>query len=179
MINIIHVLGASGSGTSTLGKEIENKLKYIHLDVDDYFWLPTSPPFIRKREIEERKNLLMNDISSAEKCVIAGSLCGWGDIFIPVFDLIILIEVPTDIRIERINKRDYERFGNRIVQGGDMYEDHLKFIEWSKSYDTADINSRSKALHDCWLKNICCKKIVIDGSKPLEEKISIIENIIK
>ena len=96
MINIIHVLGASGSGTSTLGKEIENKLKYIHLDVDDYFWLPTSPPFIRKREIEERKNLLMNDISSAEKCVIAGSLCGWGDIFIPVFDLIILIEVPTD-----------------------------------------------------------------------------------
>ncbi|MBU3104523.1 AAA family ATPase [Clostridium gasigenes] len=179
LINVIHILGASGSGTSTLGKEIENKFNYVHLDVDDYFWLPTNPPFIKKREIEESKKLLMNDISSAKKCVITGSLCGWGDVFIPIFDLIIRIEIPTEIRIERIKKREYERFGNRILHGGDMYETHKEFLEWSKSYDSADINSRSKVLHDCWLKNIHCKKNVMDGAKPLAEKINLIESMIK
>ncbi|MBB6697108.1 hypothetical protein [Clostridium algidicarnis] len=46
MIDIIHILGAAGSGTSTLGKKLKNKLNYIHLDVDDYFWFPTNPPFL-------------------------------------------------------------------------------------------------------------------------------------
>ena len=95
MINVIHILGAAGSGTSTLGKEIENKLNYIQLDVDDYFWLPTDPPFIEKREREERIKLLMNDILNTKKCVVTGSLCRWGDIFIPFFDLIIEIETPS------------------------------------------------------------------------------------
>lgn len=179
MITIIHILGASGSGTSTLGKEIESKLDYVHLDVDDYFWVPTNPPFVEKREIEERKKLLMNDILNAKKCVITGSLCGWGDVFIPIFDLIIRIEIPTKMRIERIKKREYERFGNRISQGGDMYYIHQEFLEWAKSYDTADINTRSKVLHDCWLKNINCKKYVVDGTKSLTEKINFIEDIIK
>jgi len=179
LITIIHILGGSGSGTSTLGKEIESKLNYVHFDVDDYFWVPKNPPFVKKREIEERKKLLMNDILNAEKCVITGSLCGWGDVFIPIFDLIIRIEIPTEMRIERIKKREYERFGNRILQGGDMYYIHQKFLEWAKSYDTADINTRSKVLHDCWLKNIYCKKYVVDGTKPLTEKIDFIEDIIK
>ncbi|WP_290441110.1 hypothetical protein [Clostridium algidicarnis] len=32
MIDIIHILGSAGSGTSTLGKKLENKLNYIHLE---------------------------------------------------------------------------------------------------------------------------------------------------
>lgn len=179
MISIIHVLGASGSGTSTLGKEIENKFNFIHLDVDDYFWLPTNPPFIKKRANEERIKLLMNDILNVKKCVITGSLCGWGDVFIPFFDLIIRIETPTDVRMERIEKREYKRFGNRILHGGDMYEGHQEFIEWAKSYDTGDINMRSKALHDYWLKDIRCKKLVVDGTKPLEQIIKSLIEIVK
>lgn len=179
VINIIHILGASGSGTSTLGKEIEDKLNYTQLDVDDYFWMPTDPPFIEKRKREERIKLLMNDILKTKKCVLTGSLCGWGDIFIPFFDLIIEIETPTEKRIERIEKREYERFGNRILPGGDMHKAHLEFVEWSKCYDTADISIRSKALHNLWLEDINCKKIVIDGTKPLSHTINLLEGIIK
>jgi adenylate kinase family enzyme len=174
LVNTIHILGASGSGTSTLGKEIEKKLNYIHLDVDDYFWLQTDPPFIEKREKEERIKLLMNDIVNTKRCVITGSLCGWGDVFIPFFDLIIEIETPTEVRIKRIEKREYKRFGNRILKGGDMYENHKNFIEWAKGYDTADINMRSKALHELWLKDIQCKKLVVDGTKPLDQIIELI-----
>jgi adenylate kinase family enzyme len=179
LINVIHILGASGSGTSTLGKEIQNKLNYIQLDVDDYFWLPTDPPFIEKREREQRIKLLMNDILITKKCVITGSLCGWGDIFIPFFDLIIEIETPTEVRIKRIEKREYKRFGNRILHGGDMYETHQEFIEWAKRYDTADISIRSKALHNYWKEDIHCQKLVVDGTKSLELIINVLIGIVK
>lgn len=40
MVKRIHILGASGVGTSTLGKALADKLNYCHLDTDDYYWLP-------------------------------------------------------------------------------------------------------------------------------------------
>ena len=52
--NVIHIFGASGSGTTTLGAKICDELGYKLLDVDDYFWLPTNPPFTQKRATEER-----------------------------------------------------------------------------------------------------------------------------
>ena len=33
----IHILGASGSGTSTLGNSLAEVLPHTHLDTDDYF----------------------------------------------------------------------------------------------------------------------------------------------
>ena len=41
--NLIHIFGASGSGTTTLAEKISRELGYFHLDTDDYFWLPTDP----------------------------------------------------------------------------------------------------------------------------------------
>ena len=35
MINRIHILGASGSGTTTLAKELSKKLNYEYFDTDD------------------------------------------------------------------------------------------------------------------------------------------------
>ena len=41
----ILIFGASGAGTTTVGKNLAEKLDYIHLDVDDYYWEQTTPPF--------------------------------------------------------------------------------------------------------------------------------------
>ena len=38
----IHILGASGSGTTTLGRALAERLQCRHFDTDDYFWLPTT-----------------------------------------------------------------------------------------------------------------------------------------
>jgi adenylate kinase family enzyme len=32
------IFAASGSGTTTLGKEIEKRTNFKHLDVDTYYW---------------------------------------------------------------------------------------------------------------------------------------------
>jgi adenylate kinase family enzyme len=40
----VHVLGASGSGTTTLARALANHWSVPHADADDYFWVPTDPP---------------------------------------------------------------------------------------------------------------------------------------
>lgn len=54
----IHVLGASGSGTTTTAKAVAKALRYVHLDTDNYFWEPSDIPFTKKREIKDRIELL-------------------------------------------------------------------------------------------------------------------------
>ena len=163
MKNVIHIFGASGSGTTTLGKKIALELGYRHIDTDDYFWLSTDPKFIMKRPKEERLALMKQDIEEAENAVISGALVGWGDPLIPYFTLAVRMEIPQDIRIERLRKRERERFGSRIEPGGDMYEQHLEFIEWAKTYDTGDVTHRSKMQHDAWQKTLPCEVLPLDG----------------
>ncbi|MBR6745729.1 MAG: AAA family ATPase [Clostridia bacterium] len=163
MKNIIHIFGASGSGTTTLGKKICAELGYRHMDTDDYFWLPTDPKFIEKRPAEERLAMMKRDINEAENVVISGALAGWGDPLIPYFTLAVRIELPQDVRIERLRKREKERFGSRIEPGGDMYKLHVAFIEWAKTYDTGGMAHRSKMRHDAWQTHLPCELFLLDG----------------
>ena len=78
MIHRIHILGASGSGTSTLGRALAAHLHAPHFDTDNYFWLPTDPPYTQQRERTERQQLLMDAITPHDAWVLSESLCGWG-----------------------------------------------------------------------------------------------------
>jgi adenylate kinase family enzyme len=167
--NIIHIVGASGAGTTTLGQALEKEYGYIWLDTDGYFWEQTDPPFVRSLPHEERVKRMNAAITDNPKCVISGSLCGWGDVFIPLFNLVVFVDTPTDVRIERLQKREYERFGDRIRKGGDMYENHIEFIEWAKTYDTAGTDQRSRAMHEEWFKRLSCPLLRMDGTKTIEE----------
>lgn len=168
-LKIIHIVGASGAGTSTLGQALEREYGYKWMDTDNYFWFPTDPPFDQARPREERAALMAAEIQKYNKCVISGSLCGWGDVFIPQFDLVVFVDTPTDIRIERLQRREYERFGERIRNGGDMYEEHDRFIEWAKAYDTNNPPERCRTLHEEWFKLLKCPLLRVDGTKPIAE----------
>lgn len=167
--NVIHIFGASGSGTSTLGRKICEELGYQFMDTDDYYWVPTNPPYTTKRTIEERVALMKKEIEAAENVVVSGSLVGWGDALLPLFTLAIRLVTDVDVRIERIRKREEQKFGDRILPGGDMYEHHLEFLDWARQYDTGGVNIRSKAKHDEWQKLLPCRLLVLDGAGDLQE----------
>ena len=76
MKQVIHIFGASGSGTSTLGRCLSAELGYRFLDTDDYFWMPTDPKFTVRRPREERLELMRREIDAAENVVLSGSLAG-------------------------------------------------------------------------------------------------------
>lgn len=173
--NIIHIYGASGSGTTTLGRYLCDCLGYFFMDSDNYFWLPTDPPYTRKREPPERIERMKKDIAGAEKIVISGSLSGWGDELIPLFSLAVRLVTDTDIRIARLKEREKRQFGSRIEAGGDMYRNHLEFIDWAASYDTGGLEMRSRAMHDEWEKRLTCKRMVLDGSSSLKHNLELIK----
>ena len=102
MKQVIHIYGASGSGTSTLGRAIGETLSFTWLDWDNYFWLPTNPPYTAKRGIAERLNAMNRDIDAAENVVLSGSLTDWGDAPLPRLTLAGRAETATPKPIARI-----------------------------------------------------------------------------
>ena len=73
---VIHIFGASGSGTSTLGRAVADRAGFRFLDTDDYYWLPAEPMYTLKRPIPERLALMERDLDTAEDAVLSGSLVG-------------------------------------------------------------------------------------------------------
>ena len=179
MRHVIHIFGASGSGTSTLGCAIADTFGYTFMDTDNYFWMPTDPPFTTKRPREERVVLMRREIESAENAVLSGSLTDWGDELIPYFTLVIRLVTDTDIRLARLAARERMRFGTRLDPGGDMYEEHLKFMAWAAQYDDGGLNMRSKASHDAWQTLLTCPALTLDGAAPLAENLAVIEDYLK
>lgn len=174
MLNKIFIFGASGSGTTTLGKALASKLNCQHFDSDNYYWISTNPPFTKKRELTERQELLRKDLLGNHRWVLSGSLCGWGDIFIPLFDLAVYLWIPQDIRIKRLVEREEGRYGKEAIQqNGKLYEQSKTFIEWASKYDSGDLNIRSRALHEEWMKGLKCCVLRIEGDFTAEDRVKI------
>ncbi|MDE5757508.1 MAG: AAA family ATPase [Allobaculum sp.] len=165
---VIYVYGASGSGTSTFGRYLAKQLHYFFMDIDDYFWQPTSPPYQIKRSPSARIERLKTDIVEHDHVVLSGSLMDWGDELIPLFTLAIRLETATPIRIERLKKRERARFGHRLDVGGDMYETHQKFLAWAALYDEGGLNMRSRAKFEHWERQLGCPQLLLNGNLPLE-----------
>ena len=75
----IHVMGASGAGVTTLGRALADALALPHHDSDDYFWLPTTPPYRQQRDIAERLRLMEDVFLPRADWVLSGSLASWSD----------------------------------------------------------------------------------------------------
>ena len=178
MKNRIHIFGASGSGTTTIAKAVSEKLGYQHVDTDNYYWYETEIPFTKKRPIEERLRLMAADLSGQEKWVLSGSLDGWGNPLVPLFELAIFVYVPPATRVERLEKRARERYGSAVLPGGDRYESTREFIEWAAGYDTGLLTGRSLPRHEKWMAGLPCELIKITNDS-LEDSIDAVVNGIK
>jgi adenylate kinase family enzyme len=174
----IHIFGASGSGTSTLGKALAGRFGWRWFDTDDFFWLPTNPQYQTVRHIDERRQLLSETLQRTNTWTLSGSLCGWGDLVIPLFDLVVFLTVATPIRIDRLLRRERIRCGSeRIEPGGDMFEQHQEFIAWAREYDEGGLEVRSRKLHEKWLKDLSCPVVRLEGTTPVTRLINIIETM--
>lgn len=170
----LYIFGASGSGTTTLGRAIAHKWAVPSYDVDNVYWLPTNPPYITKRAIPERIHILNEQLANDE-WVLSGSLCGWGDMFRLRFTHVVFLRLDNTIRLERLRQRERERYGNRIDPGGDMRTIHEDFMAWCNLYETAGMEVRSLFLHRAWLAALLCPVLELRSEQPVEHLIGEIE----
>lgn len=171
----IIIFGSAGSGKTTLGKLVAEKIRFPYFDLDDYIWRrDTDKPFTVMYSRNEKINRLMEDISKENYFVMAGSMSSFNEPFVLLFDLAIHLTVPTKIRIERINKRAYMAYGARILEGGDLYEGHCKFLDNSVRYDFDGSPSMSE--HINWANSLPCKVICLNGDEDLNKNVEVIVN---
>jgi adenylate kinase family enzyme len=165
----IHVFGASGSGTTTLGRALSAALEVPFLDSDDYYWLPTEPPFMTKREPADRVALIEGDITGQQNWVLSGSLCSWGEPLLHHFTLAVFLTLAPTLRMQRLAAREALRYGARIAAGGDLRARHLEFMEWAASYDSARAPTRSLDLHESWWPRLACPVLRLDSALPVTD----------
>lgn len=153
----IHLMGAPGAGITTLGKNLAQQLDYKQLDADDYHWFTTDPePYRRRRNPDHRRKLLSEDLEKEKKWILTGSICDWGTTFAPQFQAAIFCYAPTEIRLDRIKKREMERYGtNRLTNGGDLQLVFEKFLHWAAEYDSNTERNRSHHMELDWLQQHC------------------------
>lgn len=160
----IFITGASCAGVTTLGQALASRLGVPHLEVDAFYWLPTDPPYSTKRAPEERVALIRQRQQASDGWVLAGSCDGWGEALTTAAELIVLVDTPTPLRLQRLQARELSRHGARILPGGDMYEAHRAFVAWASSYDDPDFSGRNRARHLAWLAAQRAMTLQLDGS---------------
>ena len=172
----LHILGASGSGTTTLAAMLCARHGWAHVDTDDVFWLPTDPPYTNIRPREERVALMRSLLDAASDWIVSGSMCAWGDVFIPRFDLVVFLTAPTEERIRRLTLREAGRYGpGGIEHGGKMHDAFVEFMAWTAQYDDGEATMRSRALHEAWLAALPCPVLRLDGTRTLAALVGEVE----
>lgn len=166
----IHIMGASGSGVTSLGRATAGALERPHHDSDDYYWLPTAPPYLNKRDVADRLRLMQEMFLERADWVLSGSLDGWGDPIVPYFDLVVCLSTPNALRLERLAAREAKRFGtDAVVPGGWRHQEMTDFIDWASHYEDGTREGRSLERHEAWLARLPCRVLRLDGSRPLPE----------
>lgn len=160
----IIVCGLNGAGKSTLGKVLAQKLNYYFIDNKELYFPKTDPDYLyaSPRTKNEVEKILLSDIKEHEDFVYAAVKCDYETVY-PFFQYAVLIDVPKDVRIQRVKNRSYEKFGKRMLPGGDLYEREERFFQ--------AVEAREENVVKEWLQSLKCPVIQVDGTKPIEENV--------
>ena len=168
----IMICGLNGVGKSTLGRMLADQMGYEFIDNEDLCFPKTDPSYLfsHPRSKEEMIRLLEERISNNHQFIFAAVKGDYGDKLIALLDYVILIEVPKQIRSQRVRDRSYQKFGDRILPGGDLYDKE------SKWFSMTDI--RPDTYVTDWLKTVNCPVIRIDGTLPTEKNLDYIVSVL-
>ena len=77
-----------------------------------------------------------------------------------MFTYAVYVSVPKEIRMKRVRERSYKKFGDRMLEGGDLYEKEKSFFDM--------IEKRSDKTVTDWLDTMDIPVIAIDGTQDTE-----------
>ena len=163
----IQIIGASGTGKSTLARYLSEKTGVYWIDTDKYLWKDSS--FTENYPVEDRFGMYNDDMANHQDYIVSGSVHSWNPGGFNDRELLVLLMVDEDTRMKRIYDREFASFGARMLPGGDHYQLTREFLDWCRTYLTEDENTiDSLANHRLRLQEASCKTLVLDGNLPVD-----------
>ena len=164
----IIICGLNGTGKSTLGKALAEKLHFHFIDIENLYFPKTNPNkiYASPRTRKEVEKLLLYEIKTHKDFILASVKGDYGEDIYSLIQYAILLDVPKNIRLKRVKKRSFQKFGNRMLLGGDLYEQEENFFHF--------VESRDENIVEEWVKSLKCPVIRMDGTKSIDENTNFI-----
>ncbi|MHC4953986.1 MAG: AAA family ATPase [Planctomycetota bacterium] len=168
----IHVVGGAGTGTTTLARALSSKMRVPHLDSDDYYWVPTVPPYKIKRPPAIRDARMIEDLEAWADWVWSGSAVSWSVDFDRLVGLVVFLTVPRDLRLARLRAREEEEHRDLpYVSQEEIDREISDFMEWAERYEEAGLEVRSRQMHESWLAKLACPILRLDGDLTTDARV--------
>ena len=163
----ICVCGLNGSGKTTFAEALAKELNVKHMDIEQYYFTSADSPYASSRTREEVERLLLEDMNQNPDFVFSAVNGNMNSEINEKYSLVVYLDAPLDIRMKRIRQRAVEKFGDRVLFGGDMYEQEEKFFAFAQKRTPDKIED--------WLNTVSCKVIRLDGTKSIQENVEFVK----
>ena len=161
----IILCGGNGAGKSTLGEALARKLGRTFLDIETYYFpnREADYTYAAPRTQEEATKLLLEDMRRHEKFVFAAVKGNYGEEVVSMLTGAVLLSVPKAIRMKRVKDRSYQKFGDRILPGGDLHRQEERFF--------AMVENRSEQDVEQWLDTVPIPVLRVDGTQSIDSSV--------
>jgi hypothetical protein len=105
--------------------------------------------------------MLLADLEEQENLILASVKGDFGREIASRFTRAVWVDVPKDVRLARVRARSLEKFGGRMLPGGDLYEQEARFLQM--------IERRGEGEVADWLRRAGIPTLKVDGRRPVEE----------
>lgn len=165
----LHIFGASGSGTTTLGAALARQLGWLHLESDDFYWRQTAQPFSEVVAPDERVQAMQQRLQGVHDWIISGgSLMTWGRALQQEFTHVVFLRLDNAIRMQRLHQRERDRFGEALDKDPERRRISTNFLDWAAGYEAGDDTQRSLRRHQRWIAELACPVLQLDTLEPLD-----------
>ena len=162
----IVICGPNGSGKSTLGRALAGALGYRLMDAEDYYFPDPQSAYSMSRTREEVRTLLLEDMNRYGQFVLVSVNGDWGEEINARCGLVVWLDAPLELRLERVKQRTLDRFGERALPGGDLYEQEEAFHAFAAA--------RSVERIERWLDTVSCPVLRLDGTREIAANAALI-----
>lgn len=162
MGNGILLCGLNGAGKSTIGRALAQSLRYHFIDHEDLFF--PDGVYAAPRSREEACRLLMQRVAAHPNFVLACVKGNFGDALLPQLRLAVLVDVPRALRLQRVRQRSLDKFGDRMLPGGDLHAQETAFLQ--------QVIARPEDYVEAWARMLPCPLLRVDGTRPVEETVA-------
>ena len=112
----IQICGLNGCGKSTLGKALAEKIGFHFIDNENLYFSRTNTdePYTNAKSRIEVERLLMEEVSRHPDFVFSAVKGDYGKDIVPMYNYVVVIEVPRKIRSQRVRNRSFQKFGSTL-----------------------------------------------------------------